>query len=115
MQQCINNEDFKNTGFYYAWSLVKGKYKVPILYALMEYKVVRYNAIKKYLGGDMSYKMLTSALRELEADGLVNRKEYQQMPPKVEYSLSDRGKSLIPILDSLCDWGDSLIKNLKSI
>ncbi len=53
-----------------------------------------------------SYKTLSLSLKELEKDGLIVRKEYPQIPPKVEYSLSDRGKSLMPILDGLCEWGD---------
>ena len=61
--------------------------------------------MKKYIG-EISYKTLSSTLKELEADQLVNRKEYPQIPPKVEYSLTERGKSLIPILDSMCEWGD---------
>ena len=84
---------------------INGKYKMTILYALMEFKVVRFNEMKKYIG-TISYKTLSSVLKELESDGLVNRKEYPQIPPKVEYSLTERGKSLIPILDSMCEWGD---------
>jgi len=61
--------------------------------------------MKKYIG-EISYKTLSSTLKELEADRLVNRKEYPQIPPKVEYSLTERGKSLIPILDGMCEWGD---------
>ena len=52
------------------------------------------------------YKTLSATLKELEADGLINRKEYPQIPPKVEYSLTERGKSLIPILDQMCAWGN---------
>ena len=55
---------------------------------------------------NFSYKTLSSTLKELEADRLVCRKEYPQIPPKVEYSLTERGKSLIPILDQMCEWGD---------
>ena len=62
--------------------------------------------MKKYIG-KISYKTLSSTLKELEADQLVNRKEYPQIPPKVEYSLTERGKSLIPILDRMCEWGDN--------
>ena len=71
----------------------------------MEFSVVRFNEMKKYIG-EISYKTLSSTLKELEADQLVNRKEYPQIPPKVEYSLTERGKSLIPILDGMCEWGD---------
>ena len=62
--------------------------------------------MKKYLGS-ISYKTLSTTLKELEADQLVNRKEYPQIPPKVEYSLTERGKSLIPILDNMCEWGEN--------
>ena len=61
--------------------------------------------MKKYIG-EISYKTLSSTLKELESDQLVHRKEYPQIPPKVEYSLTERGKTLIPILDSMCEWGD---------
>ena len=61
--------------------------------------------MKKYIG-QISYKTLSSTLKELEADQLVHREEYPQIPPKVEYSLTERGKSLIPILDGMCEWGD---------
>lgn len=76
-----------------------------LLYALMGYGVVRFNELKRYIPG-ISYKTLSSTLKELEADGLVHREEYPQIPPKVEYSLTDKGKSLIPILDAMCDWGE---------
>ena len=77
-----------------------------LLYTLMEFGIVRFNEMKKYIG-DISYKTLSHSLKELEADGLVHREEYPQIPPKVEYSLTERGKSLIPILDMMCEWGDN--------
>lgn len=86
-------------------STINGKYKMTILYTLMEFGVVRFNEMKKYIG-QISYKTLSSTLKELEADQLVHREEYPQIPPKVEYSLTERGKSLIPILDGMCEWGD---------
>ena len=94
-----------DTGFSYTLSLINGKYKMTILYTLMCFEVVRFNEMKKYIGG-ISYKTLSATLKELEADGLVHREEYPQIPPKVEYSLTKRGKSLIPILDQMCDWGE---------
>ena len=103
--RCIATERLSDTGFSYTLSLISGKYKMTILYTLMEFGVVRYNELQRYIKG-ISCKTLSLSLRELESDGLVIRKEYPQIPPKVEYSLSERGKSLMPILDALCEWGD---------
>lgn len=103
--RCIADESLNATGFSYTLSLIGGKYKSVILYTLMEFRVVRFNEMKKYIGG-ISYKTLSATLKELERDGLVRRKEYPQIPPRVEYSLTARGESLIPILDAMCTWGD---------
>ena len=102
--RCIAQECLQTTGFSYTLSLINGKYKMTILYTLMEFGVVRFNEMKRYIG-DISYKTLSSTLKELEMDQLIHREEYPQIPPKVEYSLTERGKSLIPILDAMCDWG----------
>lgn len=104
-KRCISQEKLCETGFSYTLSLISGKYKMTILYALMEFRVVRFNELKRYING-ISYKTLSLSLKELEADGLILRKEYPQIPPKVEYSLAARGQSLMPILDALCEWGD---------
>lgn len=71
----------------------------------MEFEVVRFNELKRYLK-NVSDKTLSSNLKELEADRLIIRKEYPQIPPKVEYRLSDRGRSLMDVLDQLCAWGE---------
>lgn len=84
-KRCISNECLSSTGFSYTLSLINGKYKMTILYTLMEFGVVRFNEMKKYIG-EISYKTLSSTLKELEADQLVHREEYPQIPPKVEYS-----------------------------
>jgi len=102
---CITEKKLADTGFNYTMSLIQGKYKMFILYTLMEFKVVRFNEMQKYIGS-ITFKTLSSTLKQLEADGLVNRVEYPQIPPKVEYSLTKRGESLIPILDQMCEWGD---------
>ena len=102
---CIANHKLEDTGFNYTMSLIQGKYKMFILYTLMEFGVVRFNEIQKYIG-TITFKTLSSTLKQLESDGLIIRTEYPQIPPKVEYSLSERGKSLMPILDQMCDWGD---------
>lgn len=104
--ECIQNASLEDTGFNYTMSLIQGKYKMFILYTLMEYGTVRFNEMKRYISG-ISYKTLSLTLKELESDGLVHRKEYPQIPPRVEYSLTERGKSLIPILDMMCEWGEN--------
>ena len=104
-KECISDCKLEDTGFNYTMSLIQGKYKMFILYTLAEFGIVRFNEIKKYISG-ISFKTLSLTLKDLEADGLINRKEYPQIPPKVEYSLTERGKSLIPILDQMCAWGD---------
>lgn len=102
---CISQSNLGDTGFSYTLSLINGKYKMTVLYCLSEFQVVRYNELKRYIN-TISFKTLSTTLKELEADELIIRKEYPQIPPKVEYRLSERGKSLIPILDSLCEWGE---------
>ena len=105
-KECISNCRLEDTGFNYTMSLIQGKYKMFILYTLACYDVVRFNEMRKYIG-TITFKTLSSTLKQLEADGLINRKEYPQIPPKVEYSLTEIGKSLIPILEQMCDWGES--------
>lgn len=105
MSECMAiKTDIKNTGFGYTLSLIGGKYKMVIMYWLAEKKVVRHNELKRLIN-NISFKMLSATLKELEADGLIERKEYPQVPPKVEYSLSERGLSLMPVLDAMCKWG----------
>ena len=97
---------FENTGFSYTLSLISGKYKMVILYCLMEFAPVRFNELQRYLG-KVSDKTLSQHLKELERDKLIHREVYPQIPPKVEYTLTSRGKSLMEVLDRLCDWGNA--------
>lgn len=108
-KEILKEKYIENTGFAYTMSLISGKYKMIILYLLSELEIIRYNELKRIIG-KISYKTLSLSLKELEKDDLIIRKEYPQIPPKVEYSLSKRGKSLIPILDAICIWGE---KNKK--
>lgn len=101
----IEKANFGETGFSYTLSLISGKHKMVILYCLMEFGTVRFNQLKRYLK-TVSDKTLSTNLKELEADDLIIRQEYPQVPPKVEYCLSDRGKSLMEVLDLLCVWGE---------
>ena len=101
----IREADFYETGYSYTLSLIAGKYKPIILYCLMEYEPVRFNEMQRYLK-KVADKTLSHNLKELEADDLIVRHVYPQIPPKVEYTLSDRGRSLVKVLDQLCDWGN---------
>lgn len=101
IRTCIENANLEDTGFSYTLSLISGKHRMVILYCLMEFQVVRFNELKRYLK-TISDKTLSTSLKELEADRLIVRTEYPQIPPKVEYSLSQRGKSLMAVLDQLC-------------
>ena len=100
----IDEADFSQTGYCYALSLISGKYKPVILYCLMEYEPVRFNEMQRYLGR-VADKTLSQNLKELERDGLIRRRMYPEVPPRVEYSLTERGASLVAVLDKLCDWG----------
>lgn len=90
--------------FAYAISLIDGKWKMHILFWLWKYEIMRYSQLKRALG-TVIHKMLSSQLKELERDGIIIRTEYPQVPPKVEYSLSEKGKSMMPILSAFCKWG----------
>jgi DNA-binding HxlR family transcriptional regulator len=82
--------------------IIGGKWKTLIIWHLGE-NTMRFNELKRKLPR-VSQKMLTQQLRSLEGSGLINRKIYQEVPPKVEYSLTEYGKSLLPILRYLCNW-----------
>ncbi|MGC9517101.1 MAG: winged helix-turn-helix transcriptional regulator [Methanomicrobiales archaeon] len=82
---------------------IGGKWKSLILCTLKNGKL-RFSEINKKLP-DITQRMLTKTLRELENDGIINRKVYAEVPPRVEYCLTEKGESIIPILDSLCEWG----------
>ncbi len=105
MNKYIADADFSDTGFSYTMSLISGKHKMVILYCLMEFEPVRFNELKRYLKS-ISDKTLSTNLKELETDRLIVRTEYPQIPPKVEYRLSERGRSLMAVLDQLCLWGE---------
>ena len=100
----IAEANFADTGYSYTLSLISGKYKPIILYCLMEYEPVRFNEMQRYLG-KVTDKTLSLHLKELEQDGLIHREMYPEVPPKVEYTLTARGQSLVAVLDKLCDWG----------
>jgi DNA-binding HxlR family transcriptional regulator len=84
--------------------IIGGKWKIPIIWRLKD-DPKRYGELKKKLSG-VTHKMLTQQLRELESDEIISRKVYSEVPPKVEYDLTFLGKSVIPIIDLLREWGE---------
>lgn len=83
--------------------VIGGKWK-PMILCLLADDTLRYNKIQQLIP-DVSPKMLTKQLRELEEDGLITRKVYPEIPPKVEYTITDFGKTVLPVLKTLLDWG----------
>lgn len=108
--------DFKDKQYKCAMEItidvIGGKWKVLILWHLGNNEVMRFNELNR-LHPKLTQKMLTQQLRELERDGLIYRKVYTQVPPKVEYSLSEMGSKLRPILKSMCDWGQEYMEEIK--
>ncbi|MBH5319467.1 helix-turn-helix transcriptional regulator [Paenibacillus sp. GSMTC-2017] len=92
------------------FSLLSGKWKISIYRHLYNNESVRYGGLKRHIPS-ITKKMLTEQLRELESDGIIQRKIYDEIPPKVEYSLTEHGRSMIVFLDMMSEWG---IKHIYS-
>lgn len=90
-------------------NMIGGKWKMRIFYMLAMKNILRYNELKRLLS-PITHKMLSMQLKEMEKDGLVIRKEYPQVPPKVEYSLSQKAIDLRPMFEQMCDW---IVKYMK--
>lgn len=108
--------DFKNKSyactFEVTMDLIGGKWKPIIVWHLGTKGTLRFNELKKILP-NITQKMLTQQLRELEVDQLVHREVYPQVPPKVEYSLTPIGETLVPILSMMCQWGSDYCDKIK--
>ena len=103
-----NYDQVPGCTMYAALNLISGKWKGMILYQLLK-GTLRFNALHRQLG-NCSQRLLIKQLRELEEDGLVERTVYAVVPPRVDYSLTEEGRSLEPILMSLRDWGRGWLK-----
>jgi DNA-binding HxlR family transcriptional regulator len=88
----------------YTIDVVGGKWKLPIICMLAGGLPLRYSSIKRKLTG-VTNMMLSQSLKELESSGIIRREQYNQIPPRVEYTLTDRGKSILPPLQKLAEWG----------
>jgi len=104
----LNNKSYTCT-FEITIDLIGGKWKPLIIWHLGSKGTKRFSELKKLMPG-ITQKMITQQLRELEADNLVKRTVYAQVPPKVEYSLTEFGESLMPILSLMCKWGEEYYK-----
>lgn len=107
-----NELDYSKCPIGTAITIIGGKWKIPVLYNLRE-TTLRFSEIQKKLP-QVTQKMLTQQLRELERDGMITRKVYAQVPPKVEYTITPIAKKLEPILDSLCAWGFEYEDNIEA-
>lgn len=99
----MNYALFPNCPIRNVLSRIGDKWSMLVLYTLERHGVMRFNGLKLYIP-DISKKMLSTVLKVLEADGLVSRKVYAEVPPRVEYSLTERGMTLIPLLNNLIEW-----------
>lgn len=89
----------------YTIAVISGRWKLSILGFLLNEGTHRYNELRRKLPG-ISERMLIAQLKELEKDGLISRTAYPEVPPRVEYALSEKGRSLKEILDRMSEWGD---------
>lgn len=98
----------------YALDLLNGKWKLRILWELNQQETIRFNELQRRLSG-ISSVMLSKSLEELEKNQIVNRQQYNEIPPKVEYSLTSLGKAIDPALQALGNWGtQAYIQNSKN-
>lgn len=96
-------KDFGYEKFERVVEMLGGKWKLRIIYMLAFHEVLRYGELKRLLS-PITHKMLTTQLKELEKDGLILRTEYPQVPPKVEYSMTEMGRSLQPVVKEMYLW-----------
>jgi len=105
--QALYKSNLDSCPLTFALNLMGGKWRLPIIWALSKNGTMRYNELKRSIDG-ITNMMLTQSLKELELNGIVNRKQFMEVPPRVEYSLTDNGENLIPALKALANWGNKM-------
>ncbi|HYF81755.1 MAG TPA: helix-turn-helix domain-containing protein [Clostridia bacterium] len=105
--QALYKSGFDNCPLTFALNLIGGKWRLPIIWALNKNGTMRYNELKKCIDG-ITNMVLTQSLKELELNGIINREQFMEVPPRVEYSLTDNGEDLIPALKTLANWGNKM-------
>lgn len=108
--QTLYKNSFDSCPLTFALNLIGGKWRLPIIWALNKNGTMRYNELKRSIHG-ITNMMLTQSLKELESYGITNRKQFMEVPPRVEYSLTENGENLIPALKALANWG----KRMKTV
>ena len=91
---------------------ISGKWKLRILFMVGAHGTLRYGELRSLLGS-VTHKMLSNQLKELAADGLISRRDYGEVPPRVEYALSPLGESMRPILDAMEEWGKEYKRRME--
>lgn len=104
---------FDNCPLTFALNLIGGKWRLPIIWALSKNGTMRYNELKRHIEG-ITNMMLTQSLKDLELYGIVERKQFMEIPPRVEYSLTENGENLIPALKALASWGSKMKNSMES-
>ncbi|KAB3524887.1 winged helix-turn-helix transcriptional regulator [Alkaliphilus serpentinus] len=98
----------------FALNIIGGKWRLPIIWALSKNGRMRYNQLKRGINGITSM-MLTQTLKDLEDCNIINRQQFMEIPPRVEYSLTESGENLVPALKQLARWGDDVRNNIDNI
>ncbi len=106
-------DEYNNCPFHLAMNILEGKWKLAILYVLSAEGTLRFKELQRAIP-EISTRMLSKELKHLEQKGIVNRKAYATVPPKVEYCLTDIGKSIDPVISSISDWGSAYIQALEN-
>lgn len=107
----VRNSLYPNCPIRNVLSRIGDKWSLLVLFTLEEKPVTRFKELQRNIP-DISQKMLTTTLKTLEADGLVLRKAYSEIPPRVEYELTVRGRSLLPLIDNLLVWATEQLKDI---
>lgn len=102
-EECCKYETLGCDAICSGLAMISGKWKLKLLYLIGYYETIRYGELKKQ-AAPITHKMLSDQLKELERDGLITRTEYPEIPPHVEYALSQKGLDLIPMFDALYEW-----------
>lgn len=110
--QALYKSGLDNCPLTFALTLIGGKWRLPIIWVLSKNGTMRYNELKRNIGG-ITNMMLTQSLKELELNDVISRKQFMEVPPRVEYSLTENGENLILALKALANWGNKM-KNINA-